>query len=169
MPEKHPGKKFRSEEIPKIKDAVVALISDAKVKTLTQAAEMLVVSPVTLHRWYKTDLDWKAEVDCAQQVIADQIEIDIDRSKNVIGQIFRLKKLRPEYRDDHRISNINKEFQELLGELRKLGKIGTKITIEGQVKELEPPPKPILPEMLFDRGEVNLHAPTQLQMELLDE
>lgn len=112
--------KYTEEEVGQLKEQVIALIALGEAENLSQACRQLEVDPLTAYRWESTDKRFKEEVNLAQQVVADRLEEDLDRMNNPLARIFRLKKLRPEYRDNAP-QPVSSNFQELLRELRKAG------------------------------------------------
>lgn len=109
------------EEIGQLKEQIVALVASGEAENISQACRQLEIDPISAYRWEKTDKTFKEDVVLAQQVVADRLEEDLDRMNNPLARIFRLKKLRPEYRDNAP-QPVSSNFQELLKELQKAGK-----------------------------------------------
>lgn len=108
------------EEIGQLKEQIVALVASGEAENISQACRQLEIDPISAYRWEKTDKTFKEDVVLAQQVVADRLEEDLDRMNNPLARIFRLKKLRPEYRDNAP-QPVSSNFQELLKELKKAG------------------------------------------------
>ncbi len=103
------------------KQAILQLLESEAAKNLSQAADFLGIPKLRAHVWYDDDPDWAKLVRQAQQITADRLEETIDSKENIIGLIFRLKKLRPEYRDNFKVEVHNEKTRFLLEELRQLG------------------------------------------------
>lgn len=57
----------------------------------------------------------------AQQIQADRLEKELDNMNNPVARIFRLKKLRPEYRDNYRATVVSDSMEKLLTKLTEIG------------------------------------------------
>lgn len=118
--ENYPQEK-KTKEYQRLMKESLELIAADECQNLTQAAERLGVSPMTLYALRDKYPDWANQLKAAEQIIADRIEEALDHSKNVVGQIFRLKKLRPEYRDSYKIDVTTTKLEQMLTDLKKLG------------------------------------------------
>lgn len=105
------------------KKAILQLLESEAAKNLSQAADFLGIPKLRAHSWYDDDPDWARLVRQAQQITADRLEEEIDEKGNIIGLIFRLKKLRPEYRENFKVEVHNEKTRVLLEELRQLGSL----------------------------------------------
>jgi hypothetical protein len=132
-----PGK-FTSAEVAEIKKAVINLMEAEEVDNVSQAADYLGVPKVRMYSWYRNDPEWRKEVHYIDDIKADRLESTLDKSGNVIGIIFRLKKLRPEYRDSHKFKETSERIEQFLATLTKLAQESkTEVeTLEGKFKEL---------------------------------
>jgi len=103
------------------KRAILDLLETEQAQNLTQAAEKLNIPKIQAHHWVKSDTEFADRVKLALEIVADRMEQTLDSKENVIGMIFRLKKLRPEYKDDYKFSHGGEAaLVKLLIELRNL-------------------------------------------------
>lgn len=133
--------KYTNEQIVGFKEKIVDLIDTGTVKTVSEAARILGLSPTRVHEWGRTDTIFRNIVRLARKVMADKLfeelyNTDPDaKMPAVTAKIFLLKGLDPEFRDNYKVLEIKDEkVQKMLDELRNLGKKGN---IEAEKGELE--------------------------------
>ena len=105
------------------KKQILELLIRGHAQTLTEAAEKVDLSPLTAHKWQRGDPQWAAALDLAREVMADRLETELSRVKSVqesTAIMFRLKVLRPEYRDSYRAPKSESATTELLEDLKRL-------------------------------------------------
>lgn len=123
--------KYTDEQIVEFKEKIVDLIDTGTVKTVSEAARMLGISPTRVHEWGRTDTIFRNIVRLARKVMADKLfeelyNTDPDaKMPAVTAKIFLLKGLDPEFRDNYKVLEIKDEkVQKMLDELRNLGRQG---------------------------------------------
>uniref|UniRef100_A0A6M3IPR0 Terminase n=1 Tax=viral metagenome TaxID=1070528 RepID=A0A6M3IPR0_9ZZZZ len=129
--------RFSSRRTTELKRQCIDLIESEQCDNLSQCGDRLDVPKLVLHRWYMNDKSFSTMVDQAQQIKADRLEEKIDKINNPVAMIFRLKKLRPEYRDNYRIDVTSEKLEDLLEELKRVG---------------DPPKAPRLPVVTITEG-----------------
>ena len=126
---KKPGRKPKSskyiekmtpKEILKVKQAIVTLIAAEEADNLTEACRIIGISALKVYYWLENDAEWAGMVREAQNIKADRLEADLDNMNNPVARIFRLKKLRPEYRDSYKFDITSEALEKLLKELKEL-------------------------------------------------
>ena len=120
-------------EMLKVKEAVLLLIEAEEADNITEACRIIGISPLKVYHWAENDAEWAGRVRQAQNIKADRLEADLDNMNNPVARIFRLKKLRPEYRDSYKFDITSEPLEKLLKELRELGqnKKSEKVNQEG--------------------------------------
>lgn len=118
-----------TEEQLRIKREVLKLFDDREVDTLSEAADIVGISKLKLYRWRHNDPNWKTELAMAEQLIADEILRELADMKGdkdmpyAISLMFRLKKIRPEYRDSYKkIEFVNPTVEKFLKAFQDAGK-----------------------------------------------
>lgn len=129
-----PGQRYDSRRKAALKQAIIELIEAEEADNLSQACDKLKIPKLRAYQWRKQDEDWSNLLNQAEQIKADRLETELDNLKNVVGIIFRLKKLRPEYREKYQINIRNDGLKILLEELRNLSRRPE--IIEGEYKEI---------------------------------
>ena len=133
--------KLEGYSIPEVRDLkhkVLELFEQGTVRTLTEAARKLNIRPTLLYTWKESDAEWAHALRLAEQVQADELEAKLDENANPVAAIFRLKKLRPEYRDNYHLFVETPTLQKLLEELKAAG--ASKQLAEGEsAPDLEVP------------------------------
>jgi len=114
--------KLTQKEILKVKQAILTLIEAEEADNLTEACKKIGMSPLRAYWWLDHDAEWAGRVRQAQNIVADRLEADLDAMNNPVARIFRLKKLRPEYRDNYRFDITSEALEKLLKELLDLAK-----------------------------------------------
>ena len=126
-----------SEEIKKVKSAILDLIEAEEADNISEACEILGFPKLKAHWWTDNDPLWAGQVRQAQQIKADRLENKLDNMNHPVALIFRLKKLRPEYRDTYRFDVTSEPLIALLKELKAVAKPPeTAEIIEGEYKLL---------------------------------
>jgi hypothetical protein len=101
------------------------LFDRREVDNISQAAEKLGVSKLRMHAWRRADPEWAKQLEVAEELIADELEVELRACKNpaqVTALIFRLKGIRPQkYRDNFKFEVENPRVQEILAEIKRLG------------------------------------------------
>lgn len=114
-----------TEEIFRLKKEILRLFDERQVSNLSQAAEQLSISKMRVHSWRKSDPEFAKQLDVAEELLADDLEIALRECKTaaqVTAIIFLLKGLRPQkYRDNYKFEVENPKVQELLSEIKRLG------------------------------------------------
>jgi len=134
-----PGAALDKATIAKAKRAILERIESEEADNISEACDLLEIPKTRAHGWAKSDKHWGNLIAQAQQIKADRLEARLDTltgKGEVIGLIFRLKKLRPEYRDTYRIDIHNESLEKLLQELRAMRQLPQGQVIEGEWKEL---------------------------------
>jgi len=114
-----------SEQIRNAKHKIIELFDARKVDNLSQAADIMNLSKMRLYSWKYRDPDWAKMLAQAEQLVADELEAKLNFVKNVpecTAIIFRLKKIRPEYRDTWKFGIIDSKVIEHLEKLQELAK-----------------------------------------------
>lgn len=106
-----------------IKQVALELIESEQADNLTEAAHILGINPTILYRLAERDATWASDIKIAQNIKADRLEADLDRMNNPLARIFRLKKLRPEYRDNFKLDFNTEALEALLKKLAEAGKV----------------------------------------------
>jgi len=114
--------KLTPKEILKVKQAILTLIEAEEADNLTEACKKIGMSPLQAYWWLDHDAEWAGRIRQAQNIVADRLEADLDAMNNPVARIFRLKKLRPEYRDNYRFDITSEALEKLLKELLDLAK-----------------------------------------------
>jgi hypothetical protein len=104
-----------------VKQAVIDLLESEEADNLSEAAKKLSVSPLVLYHLMERDKVWAEQIRVAQNIKADALEARLDVMNNPIGLIFRLKKIRPEYRDNYKFDFNTEKLETLLKKLAELG------------------------------------------------
>lgn len=112
---------FRPDVVLEFKKSILQLLEAGEVDNLSQAAEYLGISKFAVYQWKDSDPEWNKMVKQVDQLRADDLEKKLDKMNNPVGLIFRLKKLRPEYRDTFKIDVKNEALEKLLTELKNIG------------------------------------------------
>jgi len=113
---------FTDRQIKQIKQSIIEMIECEEADNLSQAADKLNMPKTKLYFWAHTDKDWASQLKAAENIKADRLEEAIDNLHNVVGYIFRLKKLRHEYRDSYKFDVTSEGLEKLLAELKVAGK-----------------------------------------------
>lgn len=106
-----------------VKRKVLDLMEERVVDNLSQASEHTGVPKFKLYRWRAEDTLWSKQLAQIDQVIADELEEKLNHVTTVpqtTAIIFRLKKLRPEYRDNFKLEVVDSKMMDLLTELKRL-------------------------------------------------
>jgi len=105
---------------------IIDLFETRQVTTLSEAADILGIPKMKVHRWRKDDKEFRAMLDVAEELIADELLLqlaDPEYTKSVpkvTSIIFRLKKIRPEYRDNYKVIVTDSKAMEHLQKLQEL-------------------------------------------------
>jgi len=128
------------QRILQIKKAVIELLESEEADNLTEAAEKIGFSKLRLYAWARVDPEWRQLVNEAQEIKADRLEAELDRMNNPVAKIFRLKKLRHEYRDTFHFDVRNVTVEKYLEELKKLGQAQAPVLLpaDAQIITIEP-------------------------------
>lgn len=119
------------EEIRKLKQELLDILSNGLAQNITEACEMMGVKPYLAHSWKKRDEDWSRDLELCKEVLADRLEKELSESPNIIAKIFLLKGLRPHiYRDNYHKPETSETVVETIKELRRLA---------NEQKEIEAP------------------------------
>lgn len=112
------------------KTETLRLFDAGEIDSLSEASEKVGVSKLTLYAWRKSDKKWRESLNQAEQPIADRMlkEILVDTMPNgkaismpyVTARLFRIKKIRPEYRDAYKFVVEDSRVLEHLEALKKL-------------------------------------------------
>lgn len=121
---------FKASEVLKFKKVILELLEAGEVQNLSQAALYLGLPRLAPYSWKITDPEWARRVQQTDQLRADELEEKLDKLNNVVGYIFRLKKLRPEYRDTFKLDIHNEALETLLKELKEVGAPSKVIEVE---------------------------------------
>ena len=116
------GKSRPPEVVLQLKEEILAIIDLGVAETLADAARKAGVSPSEAWSWASTDEKFMRRYQQAREVVADRIEAELLQSNNVIAQIFMLKGLRPQYRDNYKLTVTDDRTKAILEELRRLAK-----------------------------------------------
>lgn len=92
-------------------DILEELLS-GRATTLSQAATNVGVNPVAAYAWAEHDKDFQLAVRNVKEVLADELEDKLLASPNIIAQIFMLKGLRHEYRDNYKVEHTSPALEE---------------------------------------------------------
>lgn len=142
--------KAQSDQYRPLKTAALDLIESEEASNLTQAAKILNVQPTLLYKLEAGDPYWAEQVKIAKNIVADKLEDKIDNFNNVVGWIFRLKMLRPEYRDSYKFDVNSTKLEQLLKELREIGQTDAPKALPppsaAQIVTVEPRELPIFEE-----------------------
>lgn len=111
-----------TEEILQVKQAILELIEAEEADNITEACEILGFPKLKAFYYSFDDKEWANQIRQAQQIKADRLEADLDAMNNPVARIFRLKKLRHEYRDTYKFDLTNESLEKLLRELKELAK-----------------------------------------------
>ncbi len=123
------------------KAEIIRLFDADKIDDLSQASELVGVTKLALYSWRKADKTWRDLLNQAEQPIADRLlkEILVDTMPNgktinmpyVTARLFRIKKIRPEFRDSYKFIVEDSKVIEHLEALRKLASIDSS-KVEGK-------------------------------------
>lgn len=111
------------------KAETLRLFDASEIDDLSEAAEKVGVSKLTLYAWKKADKKWRDSLNQAEQPIADRLLREIlQETVNgkaismpyVTARLFRIKKIRPEYRDAYKFVIEDSRVLEHLEALKKL-------------------------------------------------
>lgn len=128
-PKKLPDSSYDSGTIAWAKAEVLRLFDAGTIDDLSAASEHVGVSKLTLYAWRKSDKAWRQALNQAEQPIADRMLKEILQEtvngKNismpyVTARLFRIKKIRPEYRDAYKFVVEDSRVLEHLEALKKL-------------------------------------------------
>lgn len=106
-----------------LKRKITDLLESRTAKRLTDAAKMVGLSPRKAYQWKYEDKDWQNELRIIDQIEADELENELEINKSVVrgsAIAFRLKKLRPEYRDNYRFVVTDYGLKDLITELKQV-------------------------------------------------
>lgn len=137
---------YTPEVVKNIKLDILKLFDNGTIENLSDASEHTGVSKLMLYSWRKSDKAWRDALNQAEEPIADRLlqEILADTMPNgktismpyVTARLFRVKKIRPEYRDAYHFVVDDSKALEHLEALRALaGKIPVKNKPESTQKE----------------------------------
>ncbi len=114
------------------KAEIIRLFDMGKIDDLSQASELVGVTKLALYSWRKSDKTWRDLLNQAEQPIADRLlkEILVDTMPNgktinmpyVTARLFRVKKIRPEFRDSYHFVVEDSKIIEHLEALKALAK-----------------------------------------------
>jgi hypothetical protein len=105
-----------------IKNQVIEAIETEHADNLTEAAKYLDIKPSLLYHLKGRDKAWSDQIEVAQNVVADKLEAKLDKMNSPVAAIFRLKKLRIEYRDNFKFDFNTDKLEKLLTQLVEVGK-----------------------------------------------
>lgn len=120
---------FDDETVAWAKAEVIRLFDAGAIDDLSSASEHVGVSKLKLYAWRKSDKAWREQLNQAEQPIADRMLDEIlQETVNgkpismpyVTARLFRIKKIRPEYRDAYRFVVEDSRVLEHLEALKKL-------------------------------------------------
>ena len=112
---------YKDADIVTYKRKLVALLNTEEATNLTDAANLLEMPPIDAHRWYKNDKLFREDVQLAEQIRADRLLQSLDEKDHVLGLMFHIKKIRPEFRDNAKIEIQNNQFATLMENIRRAG------------------------------------------------
>lgn len=125
---------FSSEVVAWAKAEVIRLFDAGEIDDLSSASEHVSVSKLKLYAWRKADKAWREALNQAEEPIADRMleEILADTMPNgkpismpyVTARLFRIKKIRPQFRDAYRFVVEDSRVLEHLEALKKLAAQG---------------------------------------------
>lgn len=131
--------KLSFEEIHRYKTKLIDLFDRSEVKTVSEGARKLGLSPTRVRDWAKSDENFRNQIREGEKVLADGLikellELDPNtKMPIVVAKIFLIKGFRPEFRDNFKIVEFqDRRALEILEKLRQLG-------IQPKVKELPAP------------------------------
>jgi len=129
-PKAKPKEQYSPEVVVWAKAEVLRLFDAEQIDSLSEASEKVGVSKLTLFAWRKADKAWRNSLNQAEQPIADRLlrEILVDTMPNgktvnmpyVTARLFRIKKIRPEYRDAYKFVVEDSRVLEHLEALKRL-------------------------------------------------
>lgn len=99
---------------------IIELFIAQKVRTITEAAQLLHLSPQAVWGWVRRDEDFADLLEGARQVAADKIEAEFQDHANFIPKMMLLKGYRPMFRENFKIEHTSKGLEDTLAELKKL-------------------------------------------------
>lgn len=120
---------YDSEVVLWAKAETLRLFDAGEIDSLSEASEKVSVSKLTLYAWRKADKKWRDSLNQAEQPIADRLLREIlQETVNgkaismpyVTARLFRIKKIRPEYRDAYKFVVEDSDVLKHLEALRKL-------------------------------------------------
>ena len=113
---------YSSKERAFLKESCLELLGIEKATTLSQCGDILKVSKFTLYNWRKNDAEWAEKLKLADEIIADRLEVKLDKMSQPVAIIARLNALRPEkYRSRYEHKIVDPELKKLFQELSNLG------------------------------------------------
>lgn len=128
-------------KIKALKEQIIELLEAELADNLTEACELLGISKLRVHEWFKSDPEFGQMVRSSQEIKADRLEKRLDEMNHPVALIFRLKKLRPEYRDTYKFNVTSESLEKLLKRLAEIGERAAQGQIvEGEYKEIEESP-----------------------------
>jgi len=129
-PKAKPKEQYDAETIAWAKAETLRFFDKGEIDDLSEAAEKVGVSKLTLYAWRKADKKWREALNQAEQPIADKLlkEILADTMPNgkpismpyVTARLFRIKKIRPEFRDSYKFVVEDSKVLEHLQALKDL-------------------------------------------------
>ncbi|XUX01219.1 MAG: helix-turn-helix domain-containing protein [Dehalogenimonas sp.] len=123
---------------------ILDLLHSGAAINLTEAARQLGVNPQRAQDWKKSDEEFAQAVTDSQQILADNLESRLSKIENFIPMMFLLKKIRPEYRDNYRQTQIDPKFMEFLTKLAQIRQQPPEIQAPAaQIIDVQPIPVPL--------------------------
>ena len=103
---------------------ILEMLEKGEARTLTECATKLGVSAARVHAWSYNDKDFQEMIHLAQEVQADKLEDEFLNlpERFFIPKMMLLKAWRPMYRDTFKIDTTNTKLEDMLLELKELGK-----------------------------------------------
>lgn len=139
-----------------VKKAILLLMEAEEVRTVTEACRKISFSPLKAYHWMETDPEWAGQLKQAEQIQADRLIETLDKKEHILGLMFHIKKIRPEYRETAKFDISYEPLEKLLKELKDIAQrvltertesLGVTDVVEGEFK--------VLPEETDGRTEGN--------------
>ena len=129
--------KMSAEDMLEYKAKIIDMLTKNPQRTISDCARELGLPPTRVYDWAQDDKEFHQVIRYTEQVVADDIEAEFRVHKNAFYRLVLLKTYRPRFRDNYKqIEVVSPQVEQLLGELKQLGKNEPSKIIEGEYKEL---------------------------------
>lgn len=130
--------KLTVEEVLEVKQAILQLIEAEEADNITEACEIIGFPKLKAYHYWDKDPLWKNQIKQAQEIKADRLEAKLDKANSPVAAIFRLKGLRPQYRDNYKFDISSEALENLLKELKEVAHKGEQKDVAANGTEQNP-------------------------------